>query len=1451
MQLDPSTHGFDATSAKRMALAFCLTALLALGAGSVAHAQSEAVAVTSSTNADIVVVTLQPAEGGGYTRDGEPFTGGLVALENGSTYLVTLAADGTWTAAYQQVTVSVPLNAAESVSLTRLEDGNFALPDGQQVTLATRYTTPSGRTYGVEIGADGLPRPVFVPLRVTVDLGRQGTVELTRGEDLSWAIGDMAVASGDLYEGSANALTGRANRYRLTLEEGRWTAVYEADEVPIAGTELLARPREDARGYAVGEASLPASGRGDVSVPIAGGEATYHVWATEDGLAGARFDKRIIGPVYAVNLEGNAAFPTLSADDRRTPANELGTQVTAAGAAFPVGDLLDGGQAQEGSEQTLVEQVRAEMVKLRRQVRGLVDLANNDGLDQATLTRQLIRKWDEADRQVDRLFGSADSNDDSQPDDRLERVLSSSRIVGAFDALLEALETEDAFVQASAEDGGGVYAFAGLGAAAAQRAFAAREWSAEAMLGAMGDTRYGVALRRRRTNAKDTSEETQYLQAFAWSTTNSVWRASDVEVRGNATYSGSTLAADADGKMYSGDVALQVRFARRRVSGLVSNLMTEDGTAWSYGLGGDVVNISLPTATMNTRGQWTGQGDARLSYDRRAGGARDQLLDGARFQGRLLGTGEDAGRQAIGTWQLGGGNDGTLIAGGFGAVRGPDRTDPTQPLVDDVTTSATTVTRVAKVGAAGSNNGVLSEAQVRLDGSRYKALWDNRAVFAAGADGLAEARAAIRAASSPMVLSNADADRIIRKGSGIDGEGSLTAATFTGWTVSVYGAHEAFNEATKSSALTARTWFLENSNTLRVWPLVWGGGRDPITGRSYAPRSSSNLDGGHPVRNDWWDDRAYDEIAWEWFKFDIDLDTLFAEGYPLPEQTDTLSSQATDIFVPSGGTHVERARTEITRLRRVLGSVIALDSAEATDTDRKFTNDRRQTLFTQIQKQLTDEIFGGTNANLGIFGSRASAERGGDDLWTAHVDYPVNNAGQPQDSQLLADIDAVIAALQSQGALEAAFQSGGIFDGQNENRTYTGSFGGGYEARLVTVTAENFEEQLGTDAWLLGRTYLDTRANDQFMASDLKELLIGSRKIETFPGEVTLPISHIWNKAKARALIVTDTTDFARFGMWSGHNSRFAMESGRTTAGWRGYKNFYETRLDPEPFAYSPLEQVSYRGADDSAVPTGLTATYRGRSVATMHEEFMTADAEARVSWSDSWSAGTDPKIGELKLTISNIESRGGFDALRFGLRAYRSEVDGGWVHPRPGTYDIRALVFRADIRADSDQDNAVWFTNDDTAHENVEVVIDTLTGQPEWLDPSDFSITLREAAGSKDVGTVLYDNTGDMFTTNNSDYYKEVGHSGHPFMLPGSKVREAFDYFFTQGAGAGKMNVHEHLVDLSADVDGKFVGKSVDGPLGMIGTWALTGTNKFIFFGNNYTPHIVGSFGLEFVPEP
>ena len=184
-----------------LALGLCLL----LGSGGDLRAQSDAVVVTSATDSEIVVATLLPAEGGGFTLDGEPFAGGEVTLDSGATYLLALAEDGAWTATFQPVTMTVDLG------LSRL------------------------------------------------------TVDIASAEDGTWWIGETAVASGDFHSAGSNA-AGRANRYELTLRDGEWSARYVAEMIAVEGTDLTATPNEDGSGYTIGTATVGVDGIGDITV---------------------------------------------------------------------------------------------------------------------------------------------------------------------------------------------------------------------------------------------------------------------------------------------------------------------------------------------------------------------------------------------------------------------------------------------------------------------------------------------------------------------------------------------------------------------------------------------------------------------------------------------------------------------------------------------------------------------------------------------------------------------------------------------------------------------------------------------------------------------------------------------------------------------------------------------------------------------------------------------------------------------------------------------------------------------------------------------------------------------------------------------------------------------------------------------------------------------------------
>ena len=182
------------------------------------------------------------------------------------------------------------------------------------------------------------------------------------------------------------------------------------------------------------------------------------------------------------------------------------------------------------------------------------------------------------------------------------------------------------------------------------------------------------------------NENVGQLGAFAFGVTAETARYRYVQTAGNAYYDGETLAVAKDGTHYSGDIAIRVRFATERVDGLITNLTSTDGEPWTY-LYGDVESIVLPTADMASSGIWSvtaptdtnglpqDADDASITYALRAGSPGPQTMNST-FNGRLLGTGDNAGYQTVGTWSLGDDpSASTYIAGGFGAERISDEPD--------------------------------------------------------------------------------------------------------------------------------------------------------------------------------------------------------------------------------------------------------------------------------------------------------------------------------------------------------------------------------------------------------------------------------------------------------------------------------------------------------------------------------------------------------------------------------------------------------------------------------------------------------------------------------------------------------------------------------------------------------------------------------------------------------
>ena len=569
-------------------------------------------------------------------------------------------------------------------------DGGFTL-DGEAFVGGTENPVEGegGRRYVLTL-TEGTWTAAFLPTEVMVDLGSSGTtVTVATTEAGGWTRDGEAFSSGTTVQGGTNATTGRANEYELTFAEGTWTPIYRPARMAIAGTGIEAAAREDGSGYDVGDDSLPVSGSGEITGP---GGAMYRVVKDADGmLAGTRFDRPIVGQPMAVSLQGtDNPAPRLSADDRNTDANETGTLLEALGARFSMADLLDNGAATAAGE-NIVAKARGEIAKIRDYVAQLVALYWDDGISRSVLDDQVDDKWDDADDQLVTIFGSGTANRVGNSV-TLEREASPARVVAAFDRVVEALSTKEAFAAATLAGGpDAMQGFLERTAAQASVAFNRLKSTSAARLGALGSTRFGAATFNETDKAQSGFGDAERVQAFAWATIEATRRASDVQTAGYGFYTGQTHAADQDGNLYSGAIEIEVRFARMAVTGLVTALARADTQEpWIHGLGGEVSGIFLPTARLRRAGSWTvtdrsETNRGRLSFMAQAGGWPDQSLGaGSSFSGRLLGRGEASGSEAIGTWQAVAGS--TTFAGGFGATRGLDLDPPSAGATGDFAT---------------------------------------------------------------------------------------------------------------------------------------------------------------------------------------------------------------------------------------------------------------------------------------------------------------------------------------------------------------------------------------------------------------------------------------------------------------------------------------------------------------------------------------------------------------------------------------------------------------------------------------------------------------------------------------------------------------------------------------------------------------------------------------------
>ncbi|MDE0126854.1 MAG: hypothetical protein OXN97_19990 [Bryobacterales bacterium] len=238
-------------------------------------------------------VTLMTTEDGGFTLNGEAFeSGGTVAAENGNMYLLTLA-DGKWSAAYQASEAMVTLGITEEmVTLTKNEDGSYMIGDMAVTSGETTVTAENGNMYTLSMDEDGMWMATYVEPVQNVMLGTHGgSTMIKKSEDGSYWLGDMTVMNGTVVSGEGG------REYTLMMgDDGMWMATFvEHVQTVMLGTHggsTMVKKSEDGS-YWVGDMTVM-----DGSTVTGEGGRMYTLMMGDDGMWMATY----VEPVQTVML---------------------------------------------------------------------------------------------------------------------------------------------------------------------------------------------------------------------------------------------------------------------------------------------------------------------------------------------------------------------------------------------------------------------------------------------------------------------------------------------------------------------------------------------------------------------------------------------------------------------------------------------------------------------------------------------------------------------------------------------------------------------------------------------------------------------------------------------------------------------------------------------------------------------------------------------------------------------------------------------------------------------------------------------------------------------------------------------------------------------------------------------------------------------------------------------
>ena len=248
-------------------------------------------------------ITLMTTEAGGYTLNGDPVTSGAThTAASGNNYTLTLSGD-TWTAAFAPESMDVLLGASgQSITLTQLEAGGYGI-DGTAVKTGATYPAANGNNYTLTM-ADGVWTAAFDPMMIEVALGASGeTVTIVQMELGGYSLNGEAITA-DTTKQASNGAT-----YGVGLgEDGMPMVVYIPTSVPVMlgmyGDEITLTLAEDQMTY-LRDGEAFASGTVVIS-----NDRHYTVTMGEDG-----WTAEFIKPMPIVRLGQSGMAITLIQDE--------------------------------------------------------------------------------------------------------------------------------------------------------------------------------------------------------------------------------------------------------------------------------------------------------------------------------------------------------------------------------------------------------------------------------------------------------------------------------------------------------------------------------------------------------------------------------------------------------------------------------------------------------------------------------------------------------------------------------------------------------------------------------------------------------------------------------------------------------------------------------------------------------------------------------------------------------------------------------------------------------------------------------------------------------------------------------------------------------------------------------------------------------------------------------